>query len=60
MRITINTSSTETLEYLRTIVMITRNNKNVEDEVKAYHALKELVKAMDDRLTKIETDIRRR
>ena len=60
MRITINTSSTETLEYLRTIVMVTRNNKNVDDEVKAYHALKELCESLDKRLNKIEDDLRRR
>ena len=60
MRITINTSSTETLEYLRTIVMVTRNNKNVEDEVKAYQALKELCESLDKRLNKIEDDLRRR
>ena len=59
MRITFDCSTTETLEYLRVVNSILRSNKEVEENVKAYNALKALVKSIDDRLNKIEADNRR-
>ena len=59
MRITFNTSTTETLEYLRVVNAIMRSNKETSDEVKAYQALKELVLSIESRLDKIEADNRR-
>lgn len=59
MRITFNTSTTETLEYLRVVNSIMRSNKETDDSVKAYRALKELVVSISDRLDKIEADNRR-
>ena len=59
MRITFDCSTTETLEYLRVVNSIMRSNKEVEENVKAYKALKELVLSIDHRLNKIEADNRR-
>lgn len=59
MRITFNTSTTETLEYLRVVNSIMRSNKETDDSVEAYRALKELVVSISDRLDKIEADNRR-
>ena len=59
MRITFDCSTTETLEYLRVVNTIMRSNKEVEENVKAYKALKELVLSIDHRLNKIEADNRR-
>ena len=36
-----------------------RSNKEVEENVKAYNALKALVESIDDRLNKIEANNRR-
>ena len=58
MRIIINTSTTETLEYLKTMSMVIRNNKEVSDEVKAFNSLKELVESIDDRLNALESERR--
>jgi len=60
MRITFDCSTAETLEYLRVVNSILRSNKEVEENVKAYKALKELVLSVDKRLTKLEDDNRRR
>ena len=59
MRITFDCSTTETLEYLRVVNSIMRSNKEVEENVKAYNALKALVESIDDRLNKIEANNRR-
>ena len=59
MRITFDCSTTETLEYLRIVNTIMRSNREVEENVKAYNALKALVESIDDRLNKIEADNRR-
>ncbi len=59
MRITFDCSTTETLEYLRVVNSIMRSNREVEENVKAYNALKALVESIDDRLNKIEADNRR-
>lgn len=59
MRITFDCSTTETLEYLRVVNSIMRSNKEVEENVKAYKALKELVLSIDHRLNEIEADNRR-
>lgn len=59
MRITFDCSTTETLEYLRVVNAILRNNKEVEENVSAYKTLKELVETFDDRLTKVEEANRR-
>ena len=59
MRITFDCSTTETLEYFRVVNSILRSNKEVEENVKAYQALKELVLSVDKRLNKIEADNRR-
>ena len=58
MRITFDCSTTETLEYLRIVNTIMRSNREVEENVKAYNALKALVESIDDRLNKIEADRR--
>ena len=50
MRIHIDASTTETLEYLRLVNTIVRNNKEVSTDVQAFNALKELVESLDDRL----------
>ena len=60
MRITFDCSTTETLEYLRVVNAILRNNKETEGSIKAYNTLKELVETFNDRLEKIEADNRRR
>ena len=59
MRITFDCSTTETLEYLRVVNAILRNNKETEDNIKAYNTLKELVETFNDRLEKVEADNRR-
>ena len=59
MRITFDCSTTETLEYLRVVNAILRSNKDVEENVKAYNTLKELVESIDDRLGKVEANNRR-
>ena len=59
MRITFDCSTTETLEYLRVVNTIMRSNREVEENVKAYNALKALVESIDNRLNKIEADNRR-
>ena len=59
MRITFDTSTTETLEYLRLVNTIVRNNKEVSDNVNAFNALKELVESIDGRLGKLEDSERR-
>lgn len=59
MRITFDCSTTETLEYLRVVNTILRSNKEVEENVKAYQALKELVESIDNRLDKVEASTRR-
>lgn len=59
MRITFDCSTTETLEYLRVVNSILRSNKEVEENVQAYNALKALVESMDDRLSKVEANNRR-
>ena len=59
MRITFDCSTTETLEYLRVVNSIMRSNKEVEENVNAYKALKELVLSINDRLHKVEADNRR-
>ena len=59
MRITFNTSTTETLEYLRVVNAIMRSNKETDDSVKAYKALKELVLSLDKRLDNLEASERR-
>ena len=59
MRITFDCSTTETLEYLRIVNTIMRSNREVEENVKAYNALKALVESIDNRLNKIEADNRR-
>ena len=59
MRITFYTSDVETLEYLRVVNSILKSNKEVDDSVKAFQALKELVESLSDRLDKIEADNRR-
>lgn len=59
MRITFDCSTAETLEYLRIVNTVLRSNKEVEENVKAYNALKALVESIDDRLNKIEADNRR-
>lgn len=59
MRITFDCSTTETLEYLRVVNSIMRSNKEVEENVKAYKALRELVLSIDHRLNEIEADNRR-
>lgn len=60
MRITFDCSTTETLEYLRVVNAILRNNRDTEDDVKAFQALKKLVESVDDRLKKVEADRRNR
>lgn len=60
MRITFNTSTTETLEYLRVVNSILRSNKETDDGVKAYNALRELVETFNDRLQALEADNNRR
>lgn len=60
MRITFDCSTTETLEYLRVVNAILRNNKETEGNIEAYNTLKELVETFNDRLEKIEADNRRR
>lgn len=59
MRITFVCSTTETLEYLRTVNSIMRNNKETDDGIKAYRQLKELVETFNDRLEKVESENRR-
>ena len=59
MRITFNTSTAETLEYLRTVNAILRNNKETEANIEAYKALKDLVLSYDKRLAKLEDSSRR-
>lgn len=58
MRITFDCSTAETLEYLRIVNTVMRSNKEVEENVKAYKALKELVESIDNRLNAIEADRR--
>lgn len=58
MRITFDAAPTETLEYLKTIDMVFRNNKEVDDSVKAWKALKELVESLDSRLNNLESERR--
>ena len=58
MRITFDTSTTETLEYLRLVNTIILNNKEVENNVNAFNSLKELVESIDDRLNLIESERR--
>ena len=58
MRITFYTSDVETLEYFRVVNSILKSNKEVDDNVKAFDALKELVESIDDRLNKIESERR--
>lgn len=58
MRITFDCSTTESLEYLRIVNSIMRSNKEVEENVQAYKALKELVLSIDHRLNQVEADRR--
>ena len=58
MRITFDASTTETLEYLRTVTAVLKNNKEVDDNVKAFNALKELVESIDHRLGNLESERR--
>ena len=58
MRITFDTSTSETLEYLRLVNAIVRNNKEVDTNINAFNALKELVESIDDRLNRIESERR--
>ena len=60
MRITFNTSTAETLEYLRVVNSIMRCNKETSDEIKAFNELKKLVESMDRRLNKLEDNGRNR
>lgn len=59
MRITFDCSTCETLEYLRVVNAILRNNKETDESVKAYNELKKFVESVSDRLDKIEADNRR-
>ena len=59
MRITFTTSNVETIEYLRLMSQVLRNNKDVSDNIKAYQTLKEFVESLGDRLEKLEADNRR-
>ena len=58
MRITFDCSTTETLEYLRVVNAILRNNKETEDNIKAYNDLKKLVMSFNDRLNAVEVERR--
>jgi len=58
MRITFNTSNVETVEYLRLMSQVLRNNQDVESNVKAYNALKALVESLESRLEKVEDERR--
>ena len=58
MRITFDASTTETCEYLRTVVTVLKHNQEVSDEVKAFNSLKELVLSIDHRLSTIESERR--
>ena len=58
MRITFDCSTTETLEYLRVVNAILRNNKETEDNIKAYNDLKKLVMSFNDRLNAVEAERR--
>lgn len=60
MRITFSCSTTETLEYLRTVNMVLRSNRTVEEDVKAYNALKSVVESLTERLNRIEAERRNR
>ena len=58
MRVTFDAAPTETLEYLRTMSMVFKNNKEADDSIKAFKALKELVESIDNRLTSLEDERR--
>lgn len=60
MRILINTSTTETVEYLKLVNTIVRNNAEVSETVKAFNTLKKGFESLDSRLDKLETEWRRR
>ena len=55
MRVTIDAAPVETLEYLKTITMVIRNNKEVDDSVNAFKALRESVERLERRLDKLES-----
>jgi len=59
MRITFDVASVETLEYLRTVNTVLRNNKETDANIKAFAALKELVESLSKRLDAIEASERR-
>lgn len=54
MRITFECHTAETLEYLRIVNTILRSNQSVEENVKAYAALKAAVESIDKRLKSVE------
>ena len=57
MRITFDAAPVETLEYLKTITMVLRNNK--DESTKAFRALKELEESLAIRIGKLENSERR-
>lgn len=59
MRITFTTSNVETVEYLRLMSQVLRNNQDVSDNVKAYQALKELTLSLGKRVDELEASTRR-
>ena len=59
MRITFDAAPVETLEYLKTITMVIRNNKEVDDNIKAFQSLKEFVESIGNRVDKLEDSNRR-
>ncbi len=60
MRILINTSTTETVEYLKLVNAIVRNNAEVSSSVQAFNTLKKGFESLDDRLNHLEAEWRRR
>ena len=59
MRITFTTSNVETVEYLRLMSQVLRNNQDVESNVKAYRQLKELTLSLGKRIDELEASARR-